>query len=63
MIIAVQQIDKHADDIEFKRLYLCSKKDMIKELEEGYLDDFLSYDDGIDTNIDDPFLLSYIYAN
>jgi hypothetical protein len=36
---------------------------MIKELEEGYLDDFLSYDDGIDTNIDDPFLLSYIYAN
>jgi hypothetical protein len=34
MIIAVHQIDKHADDIEFKRLYLCSSKDIIKELEE-----------------------------
>jgi len=63
MIIAVHQIDKHADDIEFKRLYLCSSKDIIKELENGYLDDFLSYDNGVDTDINDPFLLSYIYAN
>jgi len=63
MIIAVQQIDKELGDIEFKRLYLCSRIDIIKELEEGYLDDFLSYDNGVDTDINDPFLLSYIYAN
>jgi hypothetical protein len=63
MIIAVQQIDKEIGDVEFKRLYLCSRIDIIKELEEGYLDDFLSYDNGIDADINDPFLLSYIYAN
>lgn len=62
MIALVQKIDG-SDDIEFKRLYLCSRTDIIYLLENEYIDDFLTYDNGVDTNIDDPFLLSYIYAN
>lgn len=62
MIALVQKIDG-GDDIEFKRLYLCSRTDIIYLLENEYIDDFLTYDNGVDTNIDDPFLLSYIYAN
>lgn len=63
MIVAVEKIDKHLKNIEFKRLYICSRIDIIKLLETEYLDDFLSYDNGIDTDIDDPFLLSFIYDN
>lgn len=63
MIIVVEQIDKHREDIMFKRLYLCSNSDILYLLENEYIDDFITYDDGIDANINDPFLLSYIYAN
>lgn len=63
MIIVVEQIDKHREDIMFKRLYLCSNSDIMYLLENEYLDDFITYDNGVDTNINDPFLLSYIYAN
>jgi hypothetical protein len=58
MIIAIQQIDKEVPNIQFKRLYLCSQM-----IEDEYIDDFITYDDGIPANINDPFLLSYIYAN
>ena len=61
MIILVQELE--AANIQFKRLYLCSKTDPIKILEENYLDDFISYDDGVYADINDPFLLSYIYSN
>lgn len=63
MIIVVEEIDKHKQDMLFKRLYLCSNTDILYLLENEYLDDFITYDDGIDANINDPFLLSYIYAN
>ena len=63
MIVSVQEIEPGASNIQFKRLYLCSKKDCLKLLEDEYLDDFLSYDDGVKAEINDPFLLSYIYAN
>lgn len=63
MIIYVQEITQGMSNIQFKRLYLCSQKDCIKLIEDEYLDDFITYDDGIPTNINDPFLLSYIYAN
>lgn len=63
MIIVVEEIDKHKEDMLFKRLYLCSNTDILYLLENEYLDDFITYDDGIDANINDPFLLSYIYAN
>jgi hypothetical protein len=63
MIICVQEISPEASNIQFKRLYLCSKKDCLKLIETEFFDDFLSYDDGVATDINDPFLLSYIYAN
>ena len=63
MIIAVQQIDKDINGVDFKRLYLCSNTNIIDLLEHEYIDDFITYDNGVDTNINDPFLLSYIYAN
>lgn len=63
MIIYVQEITKGMSNIQFKRLYLCSQKDCIKLIEDEYIDDFITYDDGIPTNINDPFLLSFIYAN
>ena len=63
MIIYVQEIEPRVSNIQFKRLYLCSKKDCLKLLENEFIDDFITYDDGIPANINDPFLLSYIYAN
>lgn len=63
MIIAVEQIDKEVPNIQFKRLYLCSKIDILELLEDEYIDDFITYDDGIPAKLNDPFLLSYIYAN
>ena len=63
MIIVVEEIVKHKEDMLFKRLYLCSNTDILYLLENEYLDDFITYDNGIDANINDPFLLSYIYAN
>lgn len=63
MIVSVQEIESEASNIQFKRLYLCSRKDCLKLLEDEYIDDFLSYDDGVKAEINDPFLLSYIYAN
>ncbi len=63
MIIAIQQIDKKVPNIQFKRLYLCSQMNILEMIEDEYIDDFITYDDGIPANINDPFLLSYIYAN
>jgi hypothetical protein len=36
---------------------------ILEMIEDEYLDDFITYDDGIPAAINDPFLLSYIYAN
>lgn len=63
MIIAVEQIDKGIPNIQFKRLYLCSNIDILELLEDEYIDNFITYDDGIPAKLNDPFLLSYIYAN
>lgn len=63
MIIAIQQIDVEAPNIQFKRLYLCSQLNILELIEDEYIDDFITYDDGIPAAINDPFLLSYIYAN
>lgn len=64
MIIAIQETQEtEVTNILFKRLYLCAKKDPIELLETEYISDFISYDNGIPTNINDPFLLSFIYAN
>jgi hypothetical protein len=63
MIIAIQQIDKEVPNIQFKRLYLCFQMNILEMIEDEYIDDFITYDDGIPANINDPFLLSYIYAN
>lgn len=63
MIVSVESIDKDIANVQFKRLYICSRVDIIKLLETEYLDNFLSYDNGIDTDINDPFLLSFIYEN
>jgi hypothetical protein len=62
MIAALEKIDG-MPSLEFKRLYLCSRVNIIELLENEYIDDFLTYDNGIETDVDDPFLLSYIYAN
>ena len=62
MIAALEKIDG-MPSLEFKRLYLCSRTDVITLLENEYIDDFLTYDNGIEADVDDPFLLSYIYAN
>jgi hypothetical protein len=63
MIIAFEKVGKDVLGVDFKRLYLCAKKDPMYLLETEFLDDFLSYDDGVPTHIDDPFLLSFIYSN
>jgi hypothetical protein len=63
MIICVQEISEQVSNIQFKRLYLCSQKDCMKIIEDEYLDEFITYDDGIPADINDPFLLSYIYSN
>jgi hypothetical protein len=63
MIFAIQQVSGEDPNIQFKRLYLCSKTDIVDLLENTYIEEFLSFDNGIYTNIDDPFLFSFIYAN
>ena len=63
MIIGIEQMDKVVPNIQFKRLYLCSKLNILEMIEDEYIDDFITYDDGIPAAINDPFLLSYIYAN
>lgn len=63
MIIAVEQINKQVPNIQFKRLYLCSNIDILELLENEYIDDFITYDDGIHAELNDPFLLEHIYAN
>lgn len=63
MIIAVEQINKQVPNIQFKRLYLCSNIDILELLENEYIDDFITYDDGINAELNDPFLLAHIYAN
>lgn len=63
MIVYVKEISEEGSNIQFKRLYLCSRKDCLKLLEDEYLDDFITYDNGIEADINDPFLLLHIYAN
>jgi hypothetical protein len=63
MIVAFEKVGDEAPNLQFKRLYLCSKTNPMYLLENEFIDDFLSYDDGVPADINDPFLLSFIYAN
>ena len=63
MIICFENI---LEDSKFDRIYLCTNMDMYtacKEIKNIDLDD-LTDPDGFDLqSFEDPFLLSYIYAN
>jgi hypothetical protein len=63
MIISVHPIPETDPNIQFQVIYLCTKMDPIDLLSTSYINDFISDDEGVDGGIDDPFLLSYIYAN
>ena len=63
MIIRLHKIDETEAHLDFDVLFLCIKRDPQELLMNEYIDDFITHDNGIEASIDDPFLLSYIYAN
>ena len=63
MIIRLHKIDETEQHLDFDVLFLCIKRDPQELLSNEYIDDFITHDDGIQANPNDPFLLSYIYAN
>jgi hypothetical protein len=60
MILLLQP---HADNDCNFIIYLCTNKNSKEFLDELDLNLYISNDDGIMAKPDDPFLLSYIYAN
>jgi hypothetical protein len=63
MIIRLHKIDETASHLDFDVLFLCIKREPEELLSNEFIDDFITYDDGVYAQDDDPFLLSYIYAN
>lgn len=63
MIIRLHKIDETEAHLDFDILFLCIKRDPQELLMNEYIDDFITHDDGVMANENDPFLLSYIYAN
>lgn len=63
MIVAFEKVGDDAPNLQFKRLYLCARTNPIDIIENEFIEDFLSYDNGVPADIDDPFLLSFLYAN
>lgn len=63
MIIRLHKIDETEQHLDFDVLFLCIKRDPQELLSNEYIDDFITHDDGVQANPNDPFLLSYIYAN
>lgn len=61
MILTVKPIEKS----ELRILYICSTKDIEQVMDEaeGFDMQYISSDDGVHAEDDDPFLLSFIYTN
>lgn len=61
MILTVKPIEKS----ELRILYICSTKEIgqVMDEAEGFDMQYISSDDGIHAEDDDPFLLSFIYTN
>lgn len=61
MILTVKPIEKS----ELRILYICSTKEIEQVMDEaeGFDMQYISSDDGIHAEDDDPFLLSFIYTN
>lgn len=63
MIIRLHKVDETEAHLDFDILFLCIQRDPQELLMNEYIDDFITHDDGVTANPNDPFLLSYIYAN
>jgi hypothetical protein len=61
MILTVKPIEKS----ELRILYICSTKEIEQVMDEaeGFDMQYISSDDGVHAEDDDPFLLSFIYTN
>lgn len=61
MILTVKPLEKS----ELRILYICSVKDIDEVMieAEGFDMKYMSSDDGVHADDDDPFLLSFIYTN
>jgi len=61
MILTVKPIEKS----ELRILYICSTKEIERVMDEaeGFDMQYISSDDGVHAEDDDPFLLSFIYTN
>lgn len=61
MILTVRPIEK----TELRILYICSLKNIDEVMREAEVFDmeYMSSDDGVHAEDDDPFLLSFIYTN
>lgn len=62
MIIRISPINENPN-IHFDIIYLCTTKQKFEILENIDINLYVSDDKGITADIDDPFLLSYIYSN